>query len=331
MNLIDEYLDYISGVKRYSPRTLDIYQRALDGFAEASGCTDDAGIVEAMKPVMVRNWEVSLMDSDKVSARTVNLYLSVLSSFAKYLISRDLLKSNPVTQVKRPKVSKRLPVFYRKDAMDKYFESTKQYADGTILELYSNAVPLTQKSDKGLKQAYESVLRRMIVSMLYSTGLRRAELISLNISSVDFHRSVMRVVGKGDKMREIPLVDSIIEEISLYLNAVELMVVSGRRPEDPLLVTASGKRLYPELVDRAVKAELGAADDIKGRKSPHVLRHTLATELLEEGSDLNSIKELLGHSSLAATQVYTHNSVAKLKKVYESAHPRAKKGGNYGD
>jgi len=331
MNLIDEYIDYIAGVKRYSPRTLDIYRRALEGFAKSSESVSDSDLVGAMKPVMIRNWEVSQLDKDMVSPRTVNLNLSVLSSFGKYLISRDLIKSNPVAQVKRPKVSKRLPVFYRKDAMAKYLESTKMYSDGTILELYKDCTPLCDCPDKHLKEVYLSVVRRMIVSLLYSTGIRRAELISLNVSSVDFGRAVMRVTGKGDKMREIPLIDSIIEEISLYLSAVELMVKSGRHPDEPLLVLPSGQRLYPGFVDSAVKTELGNAEDIKGRKSPHVLRHTLATELLEDGSDLNSIKELLGHSSLAATQVYTHNTAAQLKKVYESAHPRAKNGGNNGD
>jgi len=331
MNLIDEYIDYIGGVKRYSPRTLDIYRRALENFVESSRCESDNDLREAMRPVSVRNWEVGLLDSDGVSARTVNLYLSVLSSFARYLMTRGMINANPVSQVKRPKASKRLPVFYRQDAMEKYLSSTARYADGTVLELYSNAVPLTVKKDSSVKEAYEAVVRRMIVSLLYATGMRRAELISLNISSVDFSRSKARVTGKGDKMREIPLTPMICKEISLYLKAVELMVMSGRQPGDPLLVTATGKRLYPEYVDRAVKTELGSAEGIKGRKSPHVLRHTLATELLDNGSDLNSIKELLGHSSLAATQVYTHNSVAKLKKIYESAHPRAKKGGKNGD
>lgn len=331
MNLIDGYIDYIGGVKRYSPRTLEIYRGVLENFAGFMDCRDDDALAASMKPVHVRSWEVGLLDDGKLSTRTVNLYLSVLSSFAKYLISRERLKSNPVTQVKRPKVSGRLPVFYRQDAMEKYFASTRRYADGTMLELYADAVPLTQEKNPELKNVYESVLRRMIVSLLYATALRRAELISLNVSSVDFPRSTIRVVGKGDKMREIPLTPVISGEISLYLNAVELMVMSGRQPGDPLLVTATGGRLYPEYVDRAVKTELGAVGEIKGRRSPHVLRHTLATELLENGSDLNSIKELLGHSSLAATQVYTHNSVAKLKSVYESAHPRAKKGGNYGD
>lgn len=334
MKLIDEYIDYIAGVKRYSPRTIDVYRRGLESFARSAGCEDDTSLVASMKPVLIRNWEVEMLDSElgeKLGPRTVNLNLSVLSGFCKYLMSKDLIANNPVSQVKRPKVSKRLPIFYRKDAMEKYFESTKMYADGTVLSLYPDATRLTERKSKQIAEVYGHVLRRMIVSMLYCTGIRRAELISLNLGDVDFSRGVMRVTGKGDKMREIPLVYTIIDEISLYLKSVELMVKSGRRPEDPLLITPTGRRLYPELVDSAVKKELGTVEDIKGRKSPHALRHTLATELLEEGTDLNSIKELLGHASLAATQVYTHNSIAQLKKVYETAHPRAKNGGNNGD
>lgn len=334
MKIIEEYIDYLAGVKRYSPRTQDVYRRGIENFVKSSGAGDDDSLIASLKPVMIRNWEVDMLDPDKGDAlgpRTVNLNLSVLSSFCKYLMAKDLILNNPVSQVKRPKVSKRLPVFYRKDAMGSYLESTKMYADGSVLELYPDALPLCQRKNRQVADVYGHVLRRMIVSMLYSTGIRRAELISLNISDVDFSRGVIRVTGKGDKMREIPLVSTIIEEISLYLKTVELMVKSGRRPEEPLLITPSGRRLYPELVDKAVKTELGTVEDIKGRKSPHALRHTLATELLEEGSDLNSIKELLGHASLAATQVYTHNSIAQLKKVYETAHPRAKNGGNNGD
>ena len=161
--------------------------------------------------------------------------------------------------------------------------------------------------------------------------MRRSELIGLNVGSVDFGRKVVKVRGKGDKMREIPLIDGLCKEISLYLHAVDSMAGSARTGESPLLQTLKGERLYPVFVDRVIKEELGQVEGISGKKSPHVLRHTLATELLDDGTDLNSIKELLGHSSLAATQVYTHNSIEKLKNVYNHAHPRAKNGGNYGD
>ena len=263
-----------------------------------------------MSVQQVRSYEVYLMDEKGESAKTVNLHLSVLSGFCRFLMKEGALESNPVRLVSRPKQEKRLPVFYREDAMREYFERTKG-----VLE-YGK---------------YEDQLQRMILGMLFATGLRRAELISLNRDSVDLARRVMRVRGKGDKMREIPLPPVLCDEILLYLQAVDSLKYADRAPEAPLLQTPKGARLYPVYVDRAVKAALAGIDGISGRKSPHVLRHTLATELLDGGADLNSIKELLGHSSLAATQVYTHNSIERLQSVYKSAHPRAKNDGNYGD
>ena len=178
---------------------------------------------------------------------------------------------------------------------------------------------------------YEKRLARLIISCLYSMGLRRSELISLNIGDVDLGRNVAKVKGKGNKMREIPLVASLCEEILLYLKAVEVLVGGKRSLTEPLLVTYTGLRLYPVYIDRVVKSELSGCKGIAGRKSPHVLRHSLATELMNDDADLNSIKELLGHSSLATTQVYTHNTIARLKHIYKQAHPRAKNGGKNGD
>ena len=176
-------------------------------------------------------------------------------------------------------------------------------------------------------EIYRHRLHRLIISLLFGIGIRRAELIGLKTNSFDPARQVMRVLGKGDKMREIPVVPSLCHEICLYLKAVESMRGGASPADGPLLVTEKGRALYPAYVDRTVKEELDGYG-ITGRKSPHVLRHTVATALLDDGADLNSIKEMLGHASLAATQVYTHNSVDRLKKVYNNAHPRAKKGGS---
>ena len=269
-----------------------------------------ADVAELINVQTVRSYEVYLMDEKKESAKTVNLHLSVLSGFCKFLMKQGMLESNPVRLVSRPKQEKRLPVFYREESMQDYFERTKG-----VLE-YGK---------------YEDQLERMILSLLYGTGIRRSELISLNRDSVDYARRVLRVRGKGDKMREIPLTPSLCDDILLYLQSVDSLKCADQAPEAPLLQTPRGGRLYPVYVDRAVKAALGELGSISGRKSPHVLRHTLATELLDGGADLNSIKELLGHSSLAATQVYTHNSIERLQNVYKSAHPRAKNDGNHGD
>lgn len=320
MPLIDEYITYISSVRRYSRRTVEIYSGILREFADfASG-----DLLESLVPRMIRSYEVYLLDTRKDDPRTVNLHISVLSGFCKYLMKDGRLASNPARTVSRPKTEKRLPVFYREESMKDYFDKTAPYASEENLELLTG-------DDMVSRELYSKRLSRLIVSILYSTGIRRSELIGLTIGSVDFSRKVMKVRGKGDKTREIPLVPSLCDEISLYLQSVNTMENRARTASDPLLVTPNGAKLYPVFVDRVIKSELGQVAGITGRKSPHVLRHSLATELLNEGADLNSIKEMLGHSSLAATQVYTHNSVEKLKSVYVNAHPRAKSGGKNGD
>ena len=320
MPSIEDYIAYVTNVRRYSERTAEIYSEVLKDFALfASGDP-----VESLTPQILRSYEVYLLDQRKLDPRTVNMHLSVLSGFCRYLMKTGVLKSNPARLISRPKVEKRLPVFYRDESMEDYFDSTESNASSENLELVTGG-------DKLSKEIYSRRLARLIVSMLYSTGIRRSELIGLTVGSVDFSRKTMMVKGKGDKMREIPLVPSLCEEISLYLQTVETMEGRRRTASEPLLVTVKGSRLYPVFIDRTIKSELGQVGSITGRKSPHVLRHSLATELLNEGADLNSIKELLGHSSLAATQVYTHNSIEKLKKVYVNAHPRAKSGGKNGD
>jgi len=325
--LLDKYIEYVRTVRRYSPRTVESYSDILGRFLayslEGQEATDEA-VASVMTTSAVRNYEVHLLDGEGLGARTVNLHLSVLSGFAKYLVRNGMIKSNPVGTISRPKDSKRLPQFFRKEWMDEYFSSTSYL-------LQKENLDLIQGSDKVSLKVYASLLNRMIVGILYSTGIRRSELIGLDIGSVDFSRGVVRVHGKGDKMREIPLVLSLSEEISLYLNAAEKMLGRARTAAEPLLVTPKGGRLYPMAVERAVRSELDGVEGLSGRKSPHVLRHTLATELLDEGADLNSIKEMLGHSSLAATQVYTHNTIEKLKSVYNNAHPRAKNDVKNGD
>ena len=322
----------MKNVRRYSSRTFNIYKDVLENFrislfpgTVSEQICDDA-FLEALNPSEIRSYEVSLLDEKGLDTKTVNLHLSVLSGLCTYLVKTGMLQSNPVKLVPRPKVEKRLPVFYKKDSMEEYFASTDVYASRDMLDIFRQC-----SQSKHGKVLYEQRLARLIMSMLFSLGLRRSELISMDISDVDFARKIVRVHGKGDKMREIPLIVSLSEEILLYLEAVEQLVGKQRSLNEPLLVTYSGRRLYPVYVDRTVKSELGQVSTVTGRKSPHVLRHSLATELLDEGADLNSIKELLGHSSLAATQVYTHNTIARLKAIYQTAHPRAKNGGKHGD
>ncbi len=334
-------MSYISHQKRYSPRTHEIYVSVLESFfrhclGDSSVCLGEVSqdeLLSFLNVNSVRVYQIFLMDERKLSVRTVNLHMSVLSGFCSYLVRQGDIKSNPLSLMSRPKQAKRLPVFFRSDAMQLYLERDNALNRKDFL--------LDLQTVEEKRDTYEACLRRIIVIILYTTGVRRAELIGLKMKNLDLTRKVMRVRGKGDKMREIPLLDSVIGEISLYLQAATRLVHCNTGTGDsPLLVTFSGEPLYPMLVDRAVKAELGGMGrDFEGRKSPHVLRHSLATGLLQQGAELTSIKEILGHANLAATQVYTHTSARELKKIYEQAHPRAKKssgqttnkGGNNGN
>ena len=318
--MIDAYLTYIRDIRRYSPRTQEIYRDVLDDFARFS----EGKVVESLVPSMLRRYEADCINRG-MKPRTVHQHMSVLSGFCRFLMQKGVLKSNPARGVKRPKMEKRLPEYYQEKSMDEYFAATEHWAGEDELEILLSYGPAP--SDKTAVEIYRARLRRLIISLLFGTGVRRAELISLKTGSFDAARQVLRVLGKGDKMREIPVVPSLCHEICLYLKAVESMRGGANPADGPLLVTEKGRPLYPAYVDRTVKEELDGYG-ITGRKSPHVLRHTVATALLDDGADLNSIKEMLGHASLAATQVYTHASVDRLKKVYNNAHPRAKNGGS---
>jgi integrase/recombinase XerC len=329
MEIIRKYVDYVRNVRRYSERTAALYKDVLERYVRMvfpEETPDEQSFIESFNRFELRSHMVALMEEEGLSAKSVSMHMSALSSFCRYLVKEGKLKSNPVRTVIRPKVEKRLPEYYREEAMKAYFEKTREEASPEYLEIFKENIG----NDHG-KELYERRLRRLIISMLYDTGLRRSELIGLKIENVDFARQTLKVVGKGNKMREIPLLASLCQEILLYLEAVEALMCGKRSLKEPLLVTFRGGSLYPMYVDRAVKAELGDVKGITGRKSPHVLRHSIATELMNKEADLNSIKEMLGHSSLATTQVYTHSSFARLKDIYKHAHPRAKNGGKHGD
>ena len=323
MKLIERYLEYVRNVKRYSERTFAIYRDVLKSYvsyvSKREDDVSDAELLESLNRSEIRQYEVYLLDEKECKASTVNQHLSVLSGFCQFLIKRGDIKANPVKLVARPKMDKRLPEFFRQDAMEGYLKDTERY---TSEEYLTQFIELAESDYR--KEIYEKRLARLIISLLYGLGLRRSELIGLRIGNVNFARKVVNVVGKGNKSRAIPMDDVLADEILLYLKAVEALVEGDRTASEPLLITYSGRELYPVYVDRVVKKELGDSTAFAGRKSPHVLRHSIATGLLNEGAELNSIKEMLGHSSLAATQVYTHNSIAKLQKVYKDAHPRAK-------
>lgn len=331
MKIIEKYKVYLQKVRRYSPRTVEIYVSAVEEYAawlcRNGEIHDDRSFIESLIPSLIREYVYNMLNSrSPKSPKTANLHLSALSGLCQYLIKEKKMSSNPVKLVPKPKIEKRLPHFFRKEAMENYYENKKWVFDESNFKSFEES----WQSESG-KKYYSDLLSRVIVSVLYSLGIRRAELISLKVGDVDFGRKVVKVHGKGDKMREIPLIPSLSEELLLYLKAVETMCGCERSLKEPLFVTYSGKKLYPVFVDKTVKTELEGVEGITGRKSPHVLRHSLATGLMNEDAGLNSIKEMLGHSSLASTQIYTHSNIARLKNIYEQAHPRAKNGGKHGD
>ena len=316
MQILDDFIRYLKSERRCSPRTVSLYEAAVLNFFTVATADDggtegknDEQLLEMLTPMTVRHFIAARMEAG-LNARSVNLELSALSSFCRVLMRDGRLKSNPVTKVPRPKQDRPLPKFYSERAIETYFDESKAACE---------AAP----------DDFELLRTRMIMLILYSTGMRRSEVCALKCSDFDPRRQVFRVTGKGDKPREIPVPAMICEEIVLYLEKFEREYPSN--PGGFFFLTPKGMPLYPAFVNIVVKQELSGLDGFAGRKSPHLLRHSLATHLLNRGADLNSIKEILGHSSLAATQIYTHNSFAQLKRVYENAHPRAKEGGKYGN
>lgn len=304
-----EFLEFLRVQKRYSERTQQIYKDAVERFyiyyygVETAGEIEnlsESEQLEALTPLNIRSFIAFNLDND-ISARTTNLMLSAISMYCKFLVGEGKLKSNPMDFVVRVKEKKRLPEFYSKDALKEYFSTPLENVD------------------------YKSLRNRLIIMLIYATGMRRSEVAGLKLSNFDSGRKLFKIVGKGDKEREIPIISILFENILLYLQCRRNSYPNCL--SDSFFLTDKGAPLYLNFVNNIVKEELAGLKGFDGKKAPHALRHSFATHLLNNGADLNSIKEVLGHSSLAATQVYTHNSFEQLKKVYLTAHPRAKKGG----
>ena len=296
---IDKFIEYIATEKRYSPNTLKAYKKDLELFTIYLANEFELDNPEKANQEMIRSWVVSMMD-ESLSGRSVNRKLSTLSSYYNYLIKMSVVTENPARHVAYVKTSHRLPTYFNEEQLN------------TLLN-----------SKEGI-QDFINLRNWLVVELLYATGMRRSELISLKISSVDFSNSTIKVLGKRNKQRIIPLSQKNIDSILAYIDRREECFENHN---DYLIVTDKGGKAYPKLIYRIVNKELSS---LTGSViSPHVLRHSFATHMLNNGADLNTIKEILGHANLTATQIYTHNTIDKLKKVYSKAHPRAKlnKGG----
>lgn len=289
------FIEYISYEKNYSSNTITAYKKDLETFQFFCKNNFEENEIENVPYSYIRSWIVELVEAN-ISNRSINRKVSTLKSYYNYLLKSKQITQNPLRKHQSLKVSKKINV---------------PFSEKEINEAIQNF---------GKTENFESIRDRLIIELLYSTGMRRAELIGLKNSSVDLSQRIVKVLGKRNKERQIPLLDSVIKTINNYQMQKNTMKVNV----DSFFITKKGEKLYPTLVYRIIN-EYFSKVSLKSKKSPHVIRHSFATHLLNEGADLNSVKELLGHSSLASTQIYTHNNLKELKKMYNHAHPRSNK------
>jgi len=292
---IQSFISHLKYEKRYSQNTITAYQHDLESFwnyiLKEYGNPD----LHDISHQYIRSWLAEIKSND-IASRSINRKISSLKSFFKFHITAGRLKQNPMAKVITPKVSKRLPVFIKED----------------------DILNLSQSIDSATED-WKSLNASTLVSLFYATGMRLSELIQLKEVNIDFSRRQIKVLGKGNKERSIPVTAETIKRIKDYQRLKYKEFGTGVAE---LLVTEKGKKMYPKYAYLLVTKTLAGIPTLD-KRSPHVLRHTFATHLMNNGAEINAVKELLGHSSLAATQVYTHNTIEKLKEVYKNAHPKA--------
>jgi integrase/recombinase XerC len=284
--LVNFFCDHLAIERRLSPHTITSYSTDLEQF---TAFIAPAELLQ-VKALTIRKWLISLSD-DSIQNRSINRKLATLRTFYKYLLRTGKIEENPMTSIRMVKTTKKIPQFVRESEMENLVENRK---------IASN---------------FSEARDELILFLLYGTGIRLAELISLQNNQVNLAAKTIRVIGKRNKERVIPIPGLLIDLIVTYRNFCTVEHAN-------LLLTDKGEPLYPMFVQRLVKKNLGEYSQLE-KLSPHILRHTYATHLLNKGADLNAIKELLGHANLAATQVYTHNSMEKMKAIYLQAHPKA--------
>ncbi|MFD2099562.1 tyrosine-type recombinase/integrase [Flagellimonas iocasae] len=294
---VDAFISYLQLEKNYSRHTILAYERDV---AEFSNFCETHHEVESIIDIgypMVRNWIVHL-SGNEVSNRTINRKISSLRAYYRFLLKVGQISVSPLAKHKALKTDKKIEVPFSEHEMEEILQE----------------IPFTDD--------FEGTRDKLMIELLYATGIRRAELVNLKVGDIDFSQNVIKVLGKRNKERILPLLPATAHLIKSYMESRSQL----EKVQDPhyLLLTKQGLKIYETLVYRTINKYFSLVSP-KVKKSPHVLRHTFATHLLNRGADLNSVKELLGHSSLASTQVYTHNSIAELKKVHRKAHPRNKK------
>ena len=289
------YLDYLTFEKRFSSHTLTAYETDLNQFFSFLEENYQVKTVSDVSHHYIRSWIVEMLTDLELSTTSVNRKISCLKSYFKFLIKNKVIEFNPMVKIVSPKKTDKLPQFVDKKAMNELFDQ------------------------KYFENDFEGQRDRLMLLLFYQTGIRLSELIGIEWMDVDIGRKELKVLGKRNKERIVPLTDEVMYSIDTYKVLYDLINIED---SNSVFITKKGKTIYPKLVYDQVNHYLGCITTLK-KKSPHVLRHTFATHMLNNGADLNTIKEILGHSSLAATQVYTHNSFEKIKSIYNSAHPRA--------
>lgn len=293
--MLNIFLKYLEIERNYSARTVRSYGDDLLQFFSFCNIPTNGSECINVQPRTVRSWLAHLIESG-VSARTVNRKLSSLRLFYRYLYAQGVIKTNPLKKVVAPKVGKRLPEFLKPSETDALL-------DGNLFP-----------------EGFNGLRDYIVISLFYFTGLRVSELSSLTTTNVDLGNSTLKVLGKGSKERILPIHPELKQTIKHYLSERDTFFPNNSQPY--IILSNNGGKPYPKMLYRIVKQYITLVSTID-KRSPHVLRHTFATHLLNKGADINAIKELLGHSNLSATQIYTHTSFEKLKKTYAQAHPRA--------
>jgi len=292
---IQPFLDYLAFQKRYSHHTLLSYENDLSAFFLFLNREHDATAITEISPSFVRSWLASLKELG-LETKSINRKISALKSFFKYQLKTGGIVKSPMGTIISPKMKKRLPQFVEETDIQTLFKYVE------------------------FPDTWEGKTHRLVLELFYNTGMRQAELVNLKERQVDKSSQTIKVLGKGNKERVLPVSRELMASITDYKQQKRTALETADC--DNLLVNERGNKLYPKYVYNIVNKYLAAVTTID-KKSPHVLRHTFATHLMNNGADLNAVKELLGHSSLAATQVYTHNTIEKLKDVYKKAHPKA--------
>lgn len=294
---LSSFVDYLQLEKNYSNHTVEAYKNDLEEFSAFAKAEYDQHQINDINYSQIRSWIVQLVN-DGVTNRTINRKLSSLKSYYNFLLKVGVISRSPLAKHTSLKMPKRVQIPFSEQEVV------------AVIDVLRNST------------TFEGLRDLLVVELLYGTGMRRAELINLTVGSVDISQKVLKVLGKRDKERFIPILSSIVKTLSRYL--LERDKIASTSLESPLIVTTKGKKMYNTLVYRIINQYFSKSSD-KLKTSPHILRHSFATHLLNQGADLNVVKELLGHASLASTQVYTHNSIQELRNVYENSHPRSKK------